>query len=305
MYDTIIIGAGPAGVTAAIYAARKKLKTLLISPDIGGQILGTWEIENYPALISATGVSLSQKFTEHLKQFAIKIEKEKVAAITKDQPSGFEVKTQKKNFKTKTLILAMGKKPRELSVPGESKFKNKGVTYCATCDGPLFANKIVAIAGGGNSGLETAIQMDKIAKKIYLIENGAICKGDPLLLDRVKSSKKTQVLTQTKITEIFGQNLVKGIKIENIKTGKVEKIVLDGIFVEIGSMPNSQLVKNLVILDKNNKIKIDKFCHTNVKGIFACGDITNVAYEQIIIAAGEGAKAAISAFNYLAKQKTK
>jgi len=303
MYDTIIIGGGPAGITAGIYAARKKLKTLLLSPDLGGQVLETWEVENYPALSSETGIGLAQRLTKHLEKFAIEIKKDQASKITKVEPSGFQVKTEKETFKGSLIILAMGKKPRRLSVPGESKFKNKGVTYCATCDGPLFAGKAVAVIGGGNSGLETAIQMGKTANKVYLIEAGSICKGDPLLLERVKSLAKVEILTQTQITEIFGQSLVAGVKIKNNKTEKTKKIKLEGIFVEIGSIPNSQIVKNLVQLDQDSKIKIDKFCRTSTEGIFACGDITDVAYEQIVIAAGEGAKAAISAFNYLAKEE--
>lgn len=303
MFDTIIIGGGPAGVTAAIYAARKKIKTLLISPDIGGQMLETWEIENYPGLLSETGATLAQKLGAHLKKFKIEIKEEKVEKLKKIKDLRFKVESENGEFESKTLILAMGKKAQELRIPGEKKFKNKGVTYCATCDGPLFADKIVAVVGGGNAGLETTIQMDKIASKIYLIERRTICYGDPLLLDKVRRSEKTKILTNSEITEIYGDKLVSGVKVKNIQTNDIQDLKLDGVFIEIGSVPNTEMVNDLVQLDKNNKIKIDKFCRTSREGIFACGDITDVAYEQIIIAAGEGAKAAISAFNYLAKQK--
>jgi len=303
MYDTIIIGGGPAGVSAAIYCARKKLNTLLITEDIGGQILGTSEIENYPGFPLITSVVLTQKFTEHLQKFAVPIRNEVVTNISKKTSPHFAVKTAKEEYEAQTLILAMGKKPRPLNVPGEKEFINKGVTYCATCDGPLFANKTVAIIGSGNSGLEATIQMGKIAKQVYLIEKCLQCTGDPLLLNRIKNNKKIQIFNNTEITEIYGDNFVHGIKIKNIKTNEIKKLKTDGVFVEIGSIPNTALVKNLLALDKESKIKIDRFCQTNAKGIFACGDITDVPYEQIVIAAGEGAKAAISAFNYLIKNK--
>ncbi len=300
MYDTIIIGGGPAGVSAAIYAARKKLETLLITSEIGGQILETWEIENYPGLPEETGATLAQKFTKHLAKFALNLQKEEVTAI-EQKKDHFTVQTDKQSYQGKTLILAMGKKPRELGIPGEHKYKKKGVTYCATCDGPLFANKDVVIIGGGNAGLETAIQMDKIARKIYLVERGSHCVGDPLLLERVQASTKTTILTHAEITEIYGQTMVTGAKIKNNQTQEIKDYPVQGIFVEIGSIPNTQLVKDLVALDQNQKIKVDRFCRTSTSGIFACGDVTNIPFEQIIIAAGEGAKAAISAFNFLIK----
>lgn len=300
MYDTIIIGGGPAGVSAAIYAARKKLKTLLITSEIGGQILETWEIENYPGLPEETGATLAQKFEQHLNKFAVKIKKEEVKAIEQKKDS-FAVQSEKETFQSQTLILAMGKKPRELGIPGEHTYKGKGVSYCATCDGPLFTNKDVVIVGGGNAGLETAIQMDKIARKVYLVEKGALCAGDPLLLERVQVSAKTTILTHAEIAEIYGQALVSGVKIKNNQTQKIHDYPIQGIFVEIGSIPNTQLVQKLVTLDQNQKIKIDRFCQTSIPGIFACGDVTNIPFEQIIIAAGEGAKAAISAFNFLIK----
>lgn len=300
MYDTIIIGGGPAGVTAAIYAARKKLKTLLISENIGGQILETWEIENYPGQREITGASLAQKFEDHLKKFNVTIRKEKIIEIKKIASLQFLLKSEQSEYRAKTLILAMGKRPRELDVPGEKKFKNKGVSYCATCDGPLFQNKTVAVVGGGNAGLEAVIQMNKIVQKIYLIESDRACSGDPLLLDKIKSSAK--IFTNSEIVKVYGDNLVGGVKVKNNKTNDIQDLKLEGIFVEIGSIPNSEIVKSLIELNQEGKIKIDKFCQTSEKGIFACGDITDVPYEQIVIAAGEGAKAAISAFNYLAKR---
>lgn len=303
MFDTIIIGGGPAGVSAAIYAARKKLNSLLITENIGGQILETWEIENYPGFSDTTGAKLAQKFTEHLQKFGVATKNEKVTDIRKTTSPHFVVKIATEEYETKTLVLAMGKKPRPLNVPGEKKFQGKGVTYCATCDGPLFANKIVAIVGSGNSGLEAVIQMEKTANQVYLIEKESKCAGDPLLLDKIKTQTKTQILNNTEIMEIYGDNFVCGIKIKNSKNNTIKDLKIDGVFVEIGSVPNTELVKELLKLNKEGKIEIDKFCQTSQKGIFACGDITDIPYEQIVIAAGEGAKAAISAFNHLAKKK--
>ncbi|MDD5627303.1 MAG: FAD-dependent oxidoreductase [Patescibacteria group bacterium] len=303
MFDTIIIGGGPAGVSAAIYAARKKLNSLLITENIGGQILETWEIENYPGFSDTTGAKLAQKFTEHLQKFAVTTKNEKVIDIRKTTSTHFVVKTITEEYEAKTLILAMGKKPRPLNVPGEKEFQGKGVTYCATCDGPLFADKIVAIVGSGNSGLEAIIQMEKTANQVYLIEKESKCAGDPLLLDKIKAQAKTQILNNTEIMEIYGDNFVRGVKIKDSKTDAIKNLKIDGVFVEIGSVPSTELIKDLLELNKEGKIKIDRFCQTSQKGIFACGDITDIPYEQIVIAAGEGAKAAISTFNYLAKMR--
>lgn len=303
MYDLIIIGGGPAGVTAGIYAARKKLNTLLLTENIGGQILETWEIENYPGFLNETGASLAQKFTKHLEKFKVIIKNEKVTSINKANTQRFQIKTVQNTYASKALILAMGKIPRRLNIPGEEKFKSKGVTYCATCDGPLFQNKIVAVVGGGNAGLETIIQMEKIAAQVYLLEKNKECQGDPLLLEKVKAQAKTQMMLGAEIVEIYGEDFVQGIKIKNRQTNKMQDLKLNGIFIEIGNMPNTALTKNLVDLDAENRIKIDKFNATSTKGIFACGDVTDIPYDQIVIAAGEGAKAAISTFNYLAKVK--
>jgi len=302
MYDTIIIGAGPAGVSAAIYASRKKLNTLLLAENIGGQILETWEIENYPGMPEETGASLAQKFTEHLAKFNVKIKNEISVSVSKIDSGCFRVKTKQNPYESKTLILAMGKTPRPLKALGEENFRGRGVTYCATCDGPLFANKIVAVVGGGNAGLETAIQMEKIAAQVYLLEKGKECLGDPLLLEKVKNQAKTKIMLETEIIEIYGENFVQGVKIKNNLRRTMQDLKLNGVFVEIGSVPNTMSVKNLVALDEDGKIKIDKLNGTSATGIFACGDITDIPYNQVVIAAGEGAKAAISTFNYLAKK---
>ncbi|PIU01881.1 thioredoxin-disulfide reductase [bacterium (Candidatus Torokbacteria) CG09_land_8_20_14_0_10_42_11] len=301
MYDTIIIGGGPAGSAAGIYAARKKLNTLLVAENIGGQILKTWEIENYPGFLEETGASLGEKFTTHLNKFKVEIKNEIAINVNKINSSCFQVRTKKNQYESKTLILAMGKTSRPLNARGEEKFRGAGVTYCATCDGPLFANKIVAVVGGGNAGLETAIQMEKIAARVYLLEKGKECQGDPLLLENVQNQPKTKIMLDTEIIEIYGENFVQGVKIKNSQARKTQDLKLDGVFVEIGSVPNTALTKNMVRLDAENRIKIDKWNATSAEGIFACGDATDIPYNQIVIAAGEGAKAAISAFNYLAK----
>jgi thioredoxin-disulfide reductase len=301
MYDVIIIGAGPAGFSASIYTIRKKLSTLILYENIGGQATKSFKVENYLGFKSITGVKLIQKFKEHVDHFNIPIKQvtvEKIKQINK----GFQVITLDNKFACKAIIIASGKTPRTLCIPGEKKFLGKGVSFCATCDAPLFKNKTVAIIGGGNAALDTALQLSKIAKKVYLININPEFVGDEVTEEKVKKSSMVEILTSTEILEIKGKNQVKKIKIKN-KIGKQKELNIDGVFVEIGSIPASFFVKNLVKLNKKGEIKIDSQNKTNIPGIFAAGDVTNVAGKQIIIAAGEGAKAALSTYEYVTKNR--
>lgn len=300
MYDLIIIGAGPAGITAGIYAARKKMELLVISKDIGGQTAVSGAIENYTGYQFITGPELTAKFEEHIRQFGIILKEGEEVTELKKSGNIIEVKTDKGRYEAKTVIIASGKRSRELNVPGEKEFKNKGLTYCATCDAPLFAGKDVAVIGGGNSGLDAALQLMKIAGKIYLVNIAPDLTGDPVMQEKVNESKFVTVLNNTRVTEITGKNFVDAIKIK--RQDRNEVLPVQGVFVEIGLIPNSEFAGD-VEKNRYNEIVVNFSNETNIPGIFAAGDVTNVPEKQIIIAAGEGSKACLSVFRYLAQQK--
>jgi len=300
MFDLIIIGAGPAGITAGVYAARKRMNFLVITKDIGGQTAWSGDIENYTGYQFITGPDLVAKFEDHMKKYKIPVkEGEGVIDLTKKGDKVF-IKTNKGTYETKTVIIASGKRSKELGVPGETEFKNKGLTYCATCDGPLFSGKDVAIIGGGNSALDAALQLINIAKKIFVVNNTSKLGGDAIMREKVIKSDKVSVFNNAKVKAVLGDKTVKSIK---VKTSDGEKTLnIEGIFVEIGLMPNSEFAKE-VAKNEYGEIKVDYYNSTNVPAVFAAGDVTNVPEKQIVIAAGEGAKAALGAFKYLARQK--
>ncbi|MEW6407444.1 MAG: FAD-dependent oxidoreductase [Patescibacteria group bacterium] len=304
MVDVIIIGAGPAGLTAGIYLARKKIKTLVITKNIGGQTLETAEIENYLGFQYISGLELVKKFKDHVTKFN-ELELLNNTEVSKIEKLGnfFEVKTKNgKKYTSNAVILAQGKSPRRLNVPGEKKFLGHGVTYCATCDAPFYGNKVVAVVGGGNAGLEAALQLVKIAKKIYLIEIKDKLAADAILINRFYKSNKAGVLLNTKVEEIIGNKFVKSIKIS--QKNEIKFLEIQGLFIEIGLIPNTSFVKNLVKLNKTGEIIVDKRNKTSQEGIFAAGDVADVPDKQIIIAAGEGAKAALNCSKYLINLKT-
>ncbi|MCS7131867.1 MAG: FAD-dependent oxidoreductase [Hadesarchaea archaeon] len=300
MYELIIIGAGPAGITASIYAARKRMNFLVLTKDIGGQAALSSDIENYTGYQYITGRELVERFEQHMREFQIEVRYEEVTGIKRIE-GGFEVKTDKGTYRCMALIVATGASPRMLNVPGEREFKNRGVTYCATCDAPLFADKDVAVVGGGNSGLDATLQLMRIANRIYLIELGHELRGDEVMREKVERSEKVTILTDTKVLEILGDRFVRGIVIE--RGGKREVLKVQGVFIEIGYTPNSDLVAEIVKLNQRGEILIDDRCRTSAEGIFACGDVSSVPQKQIIVAAGEGAKAALSAYEYLQRLK--
>jgi alkyl hydroperoxide reductase subunit F len=299
-YELIIVGAGPAGITASIYAARKKMNFLVITKDIGGQTALSGEVENYTGYQYITGFDLAEKFNEHLAQFNIELKFEEVASIVKTDKE-FQVITNRDVYRARAIIIATGARPKMLNVPGEIEFKNRGVTYCATCDAPLFAEKDVAVIGGGNSALDATLQLMKIANKIYLITIHSQFRGDNIMFEKIRDSKKVSILYNTRTLEILGDQMVKGLR---VTVGKEDKILhVQGIFIEIGYVPNSYVVKDLVSLNELGEIIVDNHNSTNVPGIFAAGDVTNTPYKQIIVAAGEGAKASLSAFEFLSRSK--
>lgn len=300
MYDLIIIGAGPAGITASVYAARKRVGLLVITKDIGGQAAISGDIENYTGYQFITGPELASKFSEHMKRFDIDVkETEEVTEVKKDGDI-IHIETSGGAYEAKTAIIASGKRSRELDVPGEKEFKNRGLTYCATCDGPLFKGKDVAVVGGGNSGLDAAIQLVKIANHIYIINIGKELTGDPIMIETVRKNEKVTIMNNTQIMSVTGNKVVSGIR---VKEGQSEKeLPVQGVFVEIGLIPNSEFV---VDVEKNRfgEIKVNSRNETNIPGLFAAGDVTDVSEKQIIIAAGEGSKATLSAFRYLIQKR--
>lgn len=300
LYDVIIIGAGPAGITAAVYAARKRIDCLVLTRDIGGQAAWSGDIENYTGYQFITGPELAQKFEEHLRAYKIELrENERVTEISKNGDI-VSVVTAKGRYSAKAAIIASGKRSRELRVPGEAEFKNKGVTYCATCDGPLFAGKDVAVIGGGNSALDAALQLTRIARSIHLVTNAPALTGDPILQGRVTASPVVTLHTDTEVLAIRGERFVKDMVVRNAATDTA--LPVQGVFIEIGLIPNSDFA-GVVEKNKQGEIIVSKENETNIPGIFAAGDVTDVPEKQIVIAAGEGSKALLSAFKYLARTK--
>ena len=300
IYDLIIIGAGPAGITAAVYAARKKIDTLVVTKDIGGQAALSGDIQNYTGYQFISGPELAEKFEEHMRKFNFDIrENEEVTKLVTKQ-NNFLVVTDKNSYRAKTVIIASGKKSRELGVSGEKKFKNKGLVYCATCDAPLFSEDDVAVIGGGNSALDATLQLMNIANYVYIINIADYLTGDEIMQEKIRKSKKVSILNNSQVIEILGDNFVNAIKIEKDK--KEETLAVQGIFVEIGLIPNSDFAVDLN-KTKSREIKVNNKNETNIPGIFAAGDVTDVFEKQIIIAAGEGAKATLSVFRYLSSRK--
>ena len=303
MYELIIIGGGPAGMTAAVYAARKKLNTLLISKDIGGQVNWTMGIENYMGYQFIEGVDLIRKFEEQVKQFPLDMKVGETVTGLSVKDGTFEVRTDKgEAYQSKVAIIASGKRPQQLNVPGEERLKGRGVTYCAVCDGPLFSGMKVAVIGGGNSALEAADDMLKIAEHVYLVSLTSLT-GDPILIDKVKAASNLTMFLEHKVLEITGDKFVDGIKIGGLKNKVEQTLQVSGVFVEIGLIPNSGLAKGVVAQNQYGEIMVNCDNETNVPGIFAAGDVTTVPEKQIVVAAGEGAKAALRANHYLQRLK--
>jgi alkyl hydroperoxide reductase subunit F len=300
IYDLVIIGAGPAGITAAVYAARKKMDSLVVTKDIGGQASLSGDIQNYTGYQFITGPELAIKFEEHMRKFNFDIKENEEVKELISEKGAFLVKTDKDNYQAKTVIVASGKRSRELGVTGEREFKNKGLTYCATCDGPLFAERDVAVIGGGNSALDAVLQLTKIANKIYVINITDNLTGDGIMQEKIRADNKVSIFNNSRVKEILGDSFVQAIKIEEDKEEKI--LDVQGIFVEIGLIPNSDFAPSL---EKNERkeIIVNQQNETNIPGIFAAGDVTNVPEKQIIIAAGEGAKAVLSTFRYLSTRK--
>lgn len=305
LYDLIIIGGGPAGMTAGIFAGRQKLKTLLITKDFGGQMAKkTVTIENYPGFEEISGQELIERFKNHLKRYQIEIEMEEVIKVEKTRDYFFVITKGQKKFESKTVIVASGADPRLLKVKGEKEFLGKGVSYCPLCDGPLFSEKKVAVIGGGNAGFETAIFLARFAKKIYILEYSESPKADLENQERAKNTGKIEIICNAKVKEIRGEKFVNSILYQDIKTGKDVNLKVEGVFVEIGLQPATAFVKDLVDFNERSEILVDsETMATKTPGLFAAGDCNVGPYKQIVTACGEGAKAAWAVYDYLKTQK--
>ena len=299
LYDHLIIGGGPAAMSSALYAARKGLSTALIATKIGGQLLNTSTVDNYLGIKDISGEGLSDKFYEHVVDLGVSILKDVSVTKLSKENDYFEITVDNnKTYKAKTLLLATGSNPRKLNVVGESEYSNKGVAYCAICDAPLFKDKKVIIAGGGNSAVEAAIDVAKWAREVIVVHRSEF-RADQILLDQMFANQKISVFKQTQILEIVGVTMMTGINVLDKITNQQRIIDADGIFIEIGNVPNSDLVKDFVALNEFGEIIIDDHQMTSVEGCFAAGDVTTAPYKQIIVSVSDGAKAALNANEYI------
>ncbi len=304
MYDLMIIGGGPAGLAASVYAARKQLNTLLVSVDIGGQMNKTLGIENYLGYQFIEGPELIDKFQTQMNQFPIDQKIGNKVSLLEKIDGGFEVTSESGDkYQAKAAIFATGKSPRELNVPGETDLTGRGVTYCAICDGPVFAGQRVAVVGGGNSALEAALDMVKIAEHVDLVSLTQLT-GDAILIDKLADAKNLSIFTEYQTKKIEGQDFVKGMLVKNLKSGESKRLDVTGIFIEIGLVPNSEPVRKLLELNERGEVPVSCSGETTIEGLYAAGDVTDVPEKQIVVAAGEGAKATLQAHRYLQRLVT-
>lgn len=303
VWDVAVVGAGPAGLTAALYAARKNLSTILIALDLGGQVGITHLVTNYPGLPVIEGPELVRMMFEQAYMYGLeRMLGERVRNIRVDGRAKVLELVSGKEVKARAVIVASGAEKRRLEIPGESEFAGRGVVYCSTCDGPFYRDKTIAIVGGGNSALEAAVEMSGIAKKVYVVSRRE-WSADEVLKDKAGSAKQVKALVGYEPLEIVGSEMVEQLTLRNLKTGKTRKLKVDGVFIEVGLSPNSDLVLDLVSTNQRGEVVVDEMGDTGVRGVFAAGDVTATKDKQIVIAAGEGAKAALAAFDYLITQR--
>ncbi len=309
MLDLVIIGGAAVGCSSAIYAVRRKLNFRLITDNIGGEVALSGVVNNWPGIIDIEGYDLAQKFAEHVRSYGVTIEEGWTVTAITPLKNYHIVKAQKANgetieIETKTVIIGTGIHPKRLGVTGEDKLDHKGITYCTVCDGPLYKNKVTATIGAGNSALESALMMAGISKEVYMLSKypeataGGFPKGDAILVDKLKMASNVKFLYEVVTSEIVGDTRVQGLKYVD-KNGATQEVPLDAVMIHIGMIPNSSFVKGTLELDPQGQIVTDTKCRTNVPGIFAAGDVTNVAYKQIGIAAGQGIVAALAAIEYI------
>lgn len=296
-YDVIIVGAGAAGLTAALYSARRGLSTLVLSQDIGGQASTTGTIENYPGYDLVDGFELMMKFKTQAEKYGARVMLEEVMSVKK-VADGFTVTSANGNYSSTALILAQGLTHKRLNVPGEEEYIGKGISYCATCDAPLFKGRSTAVIGGGNSAMDAALLLAHFCPSVTLVNHNAEWRGEKVLIDRISATPTIRQILNAETKEIRGEKTVTGVVIEH--QGRTETLSVGGVFVEIGFTVNPALMKELTDLDQRNQIIVDPLTNgTSVPGLFAAGDVTTIAQKQIVISASEGAKAALSVHQYL------
>ncbi len=303
IYDVVIIGGGPAGLTAAVYCMRKGVDAALIVKHVGGQMAETSAIENYMGYRHINGLDLVDKFQEQVRQFSIGYGEGVGVASTEDGPIKTIKLDDERFVRGRALIIASGKSWRKLGVPGEQKLTGRGVAYCTICDAPLFAGKRVVVVGGGNSGVEAAIDLAAIAGEVIVVQNLDRLTADKILTEKLAAFGNVRYMYKSSVREIKGENAVTSVVLENAATGEAMEVAADGIFIEIGLEPNSGFARGIVEMNDAGEIVVDCACRTSRAGVFAAGDVTTVPYKQIIIAGGEGAKAALSACDYLKKME--
>jgi len=303
VWDVAVVGGGPAGLTAALYAARKNLSTILITLDLGGQVGVTHLVTNYPGMPVVEGPELVRLMFEQAYMYGLeRLIGERVSGIRVDGRAKVLELVSGKEIKARSVIVASGAQKRHLEIPGEDEFSGRGVVYCSTCDGPFYREKTIAIVGGGNSALEAAIEMSGIAKKVYVVSRRP-WNGDEILMDKAGSAPGVKQLVGYEPVEIAGGEVVEKLVLRNRKTGKPRTLKVDGVFIEVGLSPNSDLLLDLVHTNQRGEVVVDEMGDTGVRGVFAAGDVTAIKDKQIVIAAGEGAKAALAAFQYLITQR--
>jgi thioredoxin reductase (NADPH) len=305
MYDAIIVGGASAGLTAGLYTSRQGMKTLLLTKDIGGQAILTDSIENYPGFEHIGGSDLMNKFEEQARSFGAEIVYEEVTALTEVEPNCFTVKTTSNEYQGCSLILAFGKTPRDLNVPGEQKLKGKGVSYCAVCDGPLFKGKKVAVVGAGDPTLDAAVLLKALASKVYIVHRTDKPIGSAETIQMLQNDAKISFIPNSVVREVNGNGKLTSVTLEDSQKKAESDLEVDGVFVEMGYIAKTDLVKDIVQLNGNREIVVDKECATSHPGIFAAGDVTDTPYKQAVVSAGQGCIAALSAYNFLQKLRGK
>jgi len=301
VHDLIIVGGDSAGLSAGIYAGRKKMKALILAKKIGGQSFFADSVENYPGFLEISGQDLISRMKEQVEKFGVPIQEEEVVSISKNQQL-FLVKIKNGEFRARAVVIASGSHWKTLDVPGERGFIGKGVSVCAICDAPFFGGKDVAVIGGGNAAFESAYSLLKYASKVYIVQHADKFIGDQALRDKLEKSGKVQFLANAETKEIKGDKTVDSLIYEDLKTGKMVELKVGGVFINIGRLPNSSFVGDFLELNRRGEIVIDHQTNAaSVPGIFAAGDVTDIKYKQLIVAAAEGAKAALSAYEYLSR----
>lgn len=301
VYDVLIIGGGPAGLNAALYAKRKGLNTGIISKNFGGQVVDTSSVENYLGYTLLSGIELVEKFKEHVNTLNIPMEEYMTVEKLINEENNPVKKIVLSNgsiYQAKSIIIATGSRPKKLGITGEDEFAGKGVAYCAICDGPFFTDEEIIVAGGGNSAIEAAIDLSKIGSKVTVVHRSQL-RADQILIDQIEKIENVEIKLNTEIKEVLGDKLVSGIRVLDKSADEEYTISASGVFVEIGYLPNTSAFEDLLNLNERGEILVDKYGETNIKGIFAAGDVTDTPYKQIIISAADGAKCALSANDYL------